>query len=282
MTTVTRAKEIALLNGLSEEEVIDRAGEHLIVMNDLDELHRFFADGMCEQILSNRAAGHDTAWILPFGPVGQYPYFIERVNRERIPLGNVRFYFMDEYCDENGREVPQDHPLSFRRKLYAMFSRIDRALLPDLSNVLFPDSGNIGELKERLAAEHLCVTYGGVGIHGHLAFNEPEPGVRNSNPRVVRLNDYTVTINAIREGIGGNLENFPRKALTLGMNQLFAAEKMIIFCRNGVSSIDWANTVLRLALFGIPGDDYPVTYLKQHPDWLVVTDRETLKTPILI
>lgn len=282
MTTITRAKEIALLNGLSEEEVIDRAGEHLIVMNDLDELHRFFADGMCEQILSNRAAGRDTAWILPFGPVGQYPYFIERVNRERIPLGNVRFYFMDEYCDENGREVPQDHPLSFRRKLYAMFSRIDRALLPDLSNVLFPDSGNIGELKERLAAEHLCVTYGGVGIHGHLAFNEPEPGVRNSNPRVVRLNDYTVTINAIREGIGGNLENFPRKALTLGMNQLFAAEKMIIFCRNGVSSIDWANTVLRLALFGIPGDDYPVTYLKQHPDWLVVTDRETLKTPILI
>ena len=40
--------------------------------------------------------------------------------------------------------------------------------------------------------------------------------------------------------------------------------------------------MLRLALFGTPGDDYPVTYLKQHPDWLVVTDRETLKTPILI
>ena len=96
------------------------------------------------------------------------------------------------------------------------------------------------------------------------------------------MNNYTVTINAIREGIGGNLEAFPRKALTLGMNQLFSADKIVIFCRNGVPGIDWANTVLRLALFGTPGDDYPVTYLKEHRDWLVVTDEDTLKTPVVI
>ena len=128
----------------------------------------------------------------------------------------------------------------------------------------------------------LSITYGGVGIHGHLAFNEPEKGVRNTDPRVVQLNDYTVTINAIRESIGGNLENFPRKALTLGMNQLFSAEKMIFFCRNGIQSIDWANTVLRLALLGEPGDDYPVTYIKTHEDWLIVTDEDTIRTPFSI
>lgn len=277
-----RREEIYHLNSLSVEEVIERAGEHLIVKKDIDMMHRFFAAHMCSVIESNNIVGKATAMIVPFGPVGQYPYFAEMVNDRGIDLSNVRFFFMDEYADENGMEIPSDHYLSFRRKAIPMFGKIDKRLLPDLNNVIFPTYETLGSEKELIASAHLDVTYGGVGIHGHLAFNEPADGIRHTDPRVVDLNNYTVTINAIREGIGGNLEAFPRKALTLGMNQLFSADKIVIFCRNGVPGIDWANTVLRLALFGTPGDDYPVTYLKEHRDWLVVTDEDTLKTPVVI
>ncbi len=282
MNRTARADEICGLNRLSEQEVEERAGENLLVLEGLDELHRWFADHVCDLIARNNAQGKATAGVFPFGPVGQYPLFIERVNREGISLARTTFYFMDEYCDPDGREVEEAHPLSFRSKLYDLFAQIDKRLLPNVENVVFPSHDNLPELADRIAAQPLDVTYGGVGIHGHLAFNEPAPGVRESDPYMVGLNDFTVTINAIRAGIGGNLEGFPRHALTLGMKQLFAAEKMVIFCRNGTEEIDWANTVLRLALFGTPGDDYPVTYLKQHPDWLVVTDRNTLKTPIAI
>ncbi|MFW5804582.1 MAG: 6-phosphogluconolactonase, partial [bacterium] len=220
--------------------------------------------------------------IFPFGPVGQYNYFVKKVNEKKISLKNTHFFFMDEYADINGVEFPSDYHLSFRGKLFSIFEQIDKKLMPDFSKIIFPSSANIYSLKKIIANTSLDITYGGVGIHGHMAFNEPEQGIRDTDPRVVQLNDFTITINAIREGIGGNLENFPKKALTLGMNQLFSANKMVFFCRNGISSIDWANTVLRLALFGEPGDDYPVTYLKEHSDWLIVTDEDTLKTPINI
>ena len=282
MNYTDRAEEIRRLNRLSEKEVKELAGKHLVVMENIGRLHRFFAGHICDLIRDNNLQGKPTAGIFPYGPTGQYPPFIERVNREKISLANTRFYFMDEYCDTNGIELPVDHPLCFRGKVYELFKLVNRKLLPDFSNLFFPLHDNLDRLGKQIAGENLCITYGGVGIHGHLAFNEPASGVFDSDLRTVDLNDYTVTINAIREGIGGNLHNFPRKALTLGMKQLFSADKMVVFCRNGISSIDWANTALRLALLGTPGDDYPVTYLKKHKDWLVVTDEHTLRTPISI
>jgi len=279
---MNRSEEIRQFNKLSVQEVIRKAGAHLRVLKNNDDLHQHIAEHMIETIQDYNHIGKTTSMIVPFGPVGQYPYFIEKVNSLKISLSNTHFFFMDEYADINGIELPQSHHLAFRGKAYEMFEGIDKELLPDYSKIIFPSNSNIYNLKGIIENIDLRVTYGGIGIHGHLAFNEPEKGVRNTDPRVVELNDYTVTINAIREGIGGNLENFPRKALTLGMNQLFSAGSMVFCCRNDIQSIDWANTVLRLALFGKPGDDYPVTFIKEHNDWLIVTTEDTIKTPVVI
>jgi glucosamine-6-phosphate deaminase len=279
---MNRSKEVRQLNSLSVEEIKAKAGNHLMIRKNSDDMYLFFAEHIINTIRENNKRGKTTSGIFPFGPVGQYPYFIDMVNKDKTSLANTCFFFMDEYADINGIEIPLSHKLSFRGKLFEMFKKISKDLLPDYSKIIFPSSDNIYNLKKTIEKENLCVTYGGVGIHGHLAFNEPEKGVRDTDPRIVQLNDYTVTINAIRDSVGGNLENFPRKALTLGMNQLFSAEKMVFFCRNGIPSIDWANTVLRLALLGEPGDDYPVTYLKEHKDWLIVTDEDTIRTPVYI
>ena len=123
--------------------------------------------------------------------------------------------------------------------------------------------------------------YGGIGIHGHVAFNEPEPNVKESDPRLVYLNDFTSTINCIRSRVGGNLVNFPRRAVTLGMRQILGARRIRLYCHNGIP-LDWANTVLRLALFGQPGDDYPVTHIRSHKDYVIVTDEDTASKPKII
>lgn len=279
---MNRSEEIRRLNKLSADEIKKQAGEHLMIMKSADDIYLFFAEHIINTIRKNNETGKITACIFPFGPVGQYPYFVEKVNKEEISLANTYFFFMDEYADINGIEIPENHHLSFRGRFYEMIKKVKKDLLPNYSNIIFPSSDNIYSLKKMIEEKNLCVTYGGIGIHGHLAFNEPEKGVRNTDPRVVQLNDYTITFNTIWEDIGGNLENFPQKALTLGMNQLFSAEKMVFFCRNGIQSINWANTVLRLTLFGEPGDDYPVTYLKDHEDWLIVTDEDAIRTPFSI
>ena len=274
-----RKKEVRELLNMSTEEVVARAGERLVVCDDLDSLHQRFAEEIASEIRSRNAAGEPTRLILPVGPTGQYPILVEIVNREAISLADCWFFFMDEYCDEARRAIPAEHPLSFKGEAHQLLlDRLDPKCGLRPERVVFPDENNIDQLAGMIeSAGGLETCYGGIGIHGHVAFNEPSPGVAEAGPRIVELNDFTVTINAVRSHVGGNLECFPREAFTLGMRQILSAAGIRLFCRNGCE-FDWANTVLRLALFGEPGDDYPVTHIREK-DYVIFTDRETLASP---
>ncbi len=276
---MNRKREVRELLALSPEQVVDQAGSHLVICDDLDELHRHLAERIAGEIRSADAADRACRLILPVGPTGGYPYLVEIIRDEELSLSHCWFFFMDEYCDEEGRAVTADYPLSFKGVMNRLFfDRLDAdcGLRPE--QVIFPDQDNIGRLAKQIGqVGGIDACFGGIGIHGHVAFNEPEPGVSESGPRRVNLNDFTVTINAVRASVGGNLECFPRTAFTLGMRQILAADRIVLYCRDG-SEFDWANTVLRLALFGTPGDDYPVTHIRDH-DYLIVTDRDTLQSP---
>ena len=278
-----RRNEIRELLALSPEQVVTRAADRLVVVDDLDLLHRHFANQVAGEIRATAAQGRPCSLILPVGPTGGYPYLADIIRDESLSLSHCWFFFMDEYCDEDGQAVTADHPLSFKRVMERLFfDRLDPTCGLRSDRVVFPDQDNIGELAGSIQlVGGIDVCYGGIGIHGHVAFNEPESGVANTGPRRVALNDFTVTINAVRSAVGGNLECFPRAAYTLGMQQILGARKIILYCRNG-SEFDWANTVLRLALFGVPGDDYPVTHIRGDGpvrDHLIVTDRDTLQSP---
>jgi len=274
-----RSEEIRALLALSPEELLEKADGRLIILDTLDDLHRHFAESVAQEIQGNNSKGVPTKLILPVGPTGGYPYLAERINGEGISLEHCYFFFMDEYCDDSGRAIPLSHPLSFRGTMEGLFfCRIDRALNIPPEHLFFPNHTNVYLLKDKIVeAGGIDTCYGGIGIHGHLAFNEPEPHVADTDPRLVYLNAYTITMNAIRAKVGGNVENFPRKAFTLGMRQILSARRIVLYCRNG-GPYDWANTVLRLALLGAPGDDYPVTYVRGK-DYLIVTDRDTAAPP---
>ena len=277
---MSRAEEIRELNRLGVEELVDKAGGRLIVLDSLDALHVHLAASIASVIRNNNEAGKPTVLILPYGPTGQYPLLQEMINTQRISLSNATLFFMDEYADAAGRVVPASDPTSFRGAMQGFWDALDSSLRPEPGHVVFPDEENVGRLDGMIRdAGGIEVCYGGIGIHGHIAFNEPEQGVRDSGPRLVRLNDFTVTMNAIRSHVGGDLENFPRHAFTLGMQQCLSARRIRLYCRNDVPDLDWANTVLRLAVLGEPGDDYPVTWIRDHEDWQVITDRNTASPP---
>lgn len=276
----TRGIEIRQLLGMTRDELCAAAGPRLVVLADLDALHRHFAESVAAEIRANNEHGRPTRLILPVGPVGQYPILAGMVNSSRLSLALCTFFMMDEHCDDRGIELPADHPLSFRHTFNDQFvARVSRELLPPAEQIIFPDHQNLSGLAGQIAdGGGIDTCYGGVGIHGHIAYNEPEPGVGASDPRQVRLNNFTRTINAIRSQIGGNLQNYPRYGLTLGMQQLLGARRVRLYCRNGIA-LDWANTILRLALLGSPGDDYPVTHIRNHADYRIITDEDTLRPP---
>ncbi len=280
---VNRKDEIRNLLSLTPEQMIMKAKGRLTILDTLEQLHNNFAEEVFSEIVANNDAGNPTRLILPVGPTGQYPVLANMLNDKKVNLKNCFLFFMDEYCDDNGHVFPANHPLSFKGIMEKIFfSHLSRDCGLKKEQIVFPDHLNIRHLNDMIEnVGGIDTCYAGVGITGHLAFNEPEPGVSNSGPRLVYLNLATITINAIRAHVGGNLTNFPGKAVTLGMKQILGAKRIIIYCRNDVSGLDWANTVLRLALFGRPGDDYPITYVR-NKNYSIITTKETAARPDFI
>ena len=280
---MNRREEINKLLKLTEKQIRQQAGEHLKVFENCDGIHRRITDEMIDFIKAQNKNGEKSRLILPVGPVGQYPLFLERIHREEISLKNCWFFFMDENADNSGYDLPPDHPLSFQGEMRRLWlNELDPELAIPEEQLFFPGRDNFMQLAGIIdSVGGIDICFGGIGIHGHLAFNEPEPGVKESDPRLVYLNDFTTTINAIRAKVGGNLEGFPRKAYTLGLKQILGARKIRLACRNGIA-LDWANTVLRLTLLGAPGEDYPCTFVNQHADYKIFTDHDTLRQPEIL
>jgi glucosamine-6-phosphate deaminase len=278
---VDRGDEIRELFKLSVEEMKEKSGGHLVVKKSLEELYDFTAEQMVSEFRASAARKGPAAFIMPLGPVEPYPLMARKINKDRVNLGNCWFFFMDEYCDDNDRPIPETHPLSFRRQSGSLFfDLIDKDLLMPKEQLIFPSPENLDRLPgmmESVGGIEVC--YGGLGIHGHVAFNEPAVGVKDTNPRILSINDFTRTVDSCRHGVGGNLVNFPRRAITLGMRQILGARKVLLMTRNEHKVMDWANTVLRIAVLGKPGDDYPVTHIRGHKNYIIAADQATASAP---
>jgi glucosamine-6-phosphate deaminase len=218
--------------------------------------------------------------------VDHYPRLVEICNRERISWRSVHAFHMDDYLDWQGRSLPLDHPLSFegymRRTVY---ERLDLALrLPD-TQIHFPDPRHLDWISQHIAeVGGVDTCYGGVGYHGHLAFNEPPISrwfkltpaeFRASVTRIVPLAPETVVMNSIRS-TGGNPAALPPLAVTLGLANILAARRLRLYCQGGA----WQRTVLRIALLGDEDVEYPVTLAQGHPDYAIVTTEDTAQPPL--
>jgi len=267
----------------------DELGEHtdvpITVLADLDAFHEHVARHMADAIVANNAAGKPTSFILPVGPTGQYPRFARIVNAERINCHDVTTFNMDEYMDWQGRLIPEDHPMSFKRVMRnLLFSAIDEPLRMPAERMFFPDPRRPEAMDRALDAfgpADAC--YAGVGYHGHVAFNEgivsrwykvPEDEFLAARTHIVALADDTFVINSVREA-GGNCQMIPPFAVTVGMGDILASRHVegVFYCGR------WQQTTLRRTLFQDPTIEYPGTYLKTHPSFAVSVDALTAAPP---
>ncbi len=278
-----RSEEVRRILSLSTDELITEARGQLKLFPTLDEVYEFLADEMIREFRKAAQGKRIVSFIMPVGPTQPYRIMAEKINYESLSLKNIRFFFMDEYVDDEKDElIPKSHPLSFRGQIGPLlFNRIRPELMMPEDQIVFPTPGNIAALPKQIEdAGGIEVCYGGIGIHGHVAFNEPGPGVKDSDPRILEINEFTRTIDSTRHrGVGGNLENFPRRAITLGMKQCLGARRMLLMTRNESNEFYWANTILRIAALGQPGDDYPVTHARNHRNLLIVSDLGTARAP---
>jgi glucosamine-6-phosphate deaminase len=256
------------------EKFLARFANRLVVVDSLRRLYEIFAELLAQEIDGNNRVGRATRIILPVGPAGQYPVFVRKVIESKLSLRKCHFFFMDEYCYDNGKPLGLEHPVGFRstaeRLLLSPLERHAPQLMVPRDQIYFPDpehSEKTGEQMQAVGGIDTC--YGGIGVHGHVAFNEPEEGVEHSETRLIRTNMATKTINMIRSDCGGFFGDFPELAVTIGMKQILRCPRIVLFPRNNVFRADGTplqvvNTVVRVAaaagLEATPGGDYPVSF----------------------
>jgi glucosamine-6-phosphate deaminase len=256
------------------DEFSARYAHRLTLADNLRRLYEIFAELLAQEIEGNNRIRRPTRIILPVGPTAQYPIFLNIVLQSKLSLKRCHFFFMDEYCYEDGRPLGLEHPLGFRstaeRLLFDPLERRAPDLMIPREQIHFPDPARLEEVEERIkAVGEIDTCYGGIGIHGHIAFNEPEEGVQNSDTRVLRINLATKTINMIRADCGGFYDDFPEVAVTIGMKQILRCPRIVLFPRNNIFRADgtplqYVNAVVRIAAAGgidvTPGGDYPVSF----------------------
>ena len=272
---------------LPAAELSTAARVSFVLLPDLPGLFLQMARAIADEIAANNRASQPTRLILPVGPTGQYPLLVQICNQERISWKNVHSFNMDEYCDWQGRAVAPDHPLSFRGYMQrVVFSQLDPELRIPADQIHFPDPLRLDDISRAIAGVGGVDTcYGGLGYHGHVAFNEPPNShwrqispaeFRRSLTRVVPLAPDSIVMNSIRNS-GGDPQHFPAMGVTLGMGDIFAARRIRLYCPGGT----WQRHALRMALFGDEDVNYPVTLLQGHPDFIVYADAETAKPPVI-
>jgi glucosamine-6-phosphate deaminase len=269
-----RNDEVRKLLNMPADKFLARFSSRLVVVDSLRRLYEVFAELLAQEIDGNNRAGRATRIILPVGPTAQYPVFVRKVLESKLSLKNCHFFFMDEYCDNNGKPLGHEHPVGFRsraeRLLFSPLEQKAPELIVPRNQVYFPDPEHPEKTEEQMqAVGGIDTCYGGIGIHGHVAFNEPEEGVEHSETRLIRTNLVTKTINMIRSNCGGFFGDFPELAVTIGMKQILRCPRIVLFPRNNVFRADGTplqvvNTVVRIAAAGgleaTPGGDYPASF----------------------
>jgi glucosamine-6-phosphate deaminase len=270
---------------LSVEELRSRARLRFRLLPDIASVIRDFAVSIAEEIRAK--AGAPLSLILPVGPVAQYPILVEMSNRERLSWRNVHIFQMDEWLDWQGRPMARDHPLSFTGFLKReLLEKIDAELRPPESHHHWPDPfapNRISEELERQGGADAC--FGGIGYHGHVAFNEPPLSrwhqvsveeLRQSLTRVVVLGGDSIVVQSIGCA-GGDSHAIPPMAVTMGMRDILSSRKIRLYCAAG----ERHRAVFRTAVAGQLGVEYPVTLVQGHTDAEVITDEATARPVIL-
>jgi glucosamine-6-phosphate deaminase len=297
-----RREEIRRLLAIPPEDFLKKYGSRVRAVESHDRLYEVFAELLAKEIDGNNRNERPTRIILPVGPTGQYSLFVRIVIESKLSLENCHFFFMDEYCYEDGRPFGLEHPLGFRAAMERLLLGPLETEAPELmiprEQIYFPDPADPGKTQASIdAVGGVDTCYGGIGIHGHVAFNEPELGVENSDTRVLRTNLATKTINMIRSGCGGFFGDYPEVAVTIGMKQILACPRIVLFPRNDIMGSDgkplpYANTIVRLAAAGgldaTPGGDYPVTFCgasepgNPSRTLMIITTKDALQPPFVI
>lgn len=240
---------------------------NLIIKNNYQDLSAQAAAIVVEAI--NKfvpSPGHERFTLgLPTGstPLGMYKELIRLYKEGKVSFKDVVTFNMDEYV-----KLDEKHPESYHSFMFNnFFNHID--IDPANVHIL---NGNATDLEKECAAYEQAIKdnggidlfIGGVGIDGHLAFNEPGSSL-NSRTRHVHLTTDTIIANS--RFFNNDVNLVPKSALTVGIATVTDARSVMVLINGHAKA-----RALHHAVEGSVSQMWPVTALQLHPCATIIAD----------
>lgn len=224
----------------------------VLVTPDYRELSRQAAGIIADAV----QARPDLVLGLPTGgtPLGMYEELVRRHRDEGLDFSRVRTFNLDEYSG-----LGAHHPKSYHAYMHAyFFDHVNVAR----ESVHIPNAvpGYEEAIRKEGGIDLLIV---GIGINGHIAFNEPGSSFKSRTREVELLPETRLSARKHFE----NASDVPQRAVTVGIATILEARRIVLIA-TGSAKAD----AVRRALKEPPAEAVPASALQFHSDVTVILD----------
>ena len=230
-----------------------------ILCDNYEDLSRAAADIIADQISKkpNSVLGLATGST----PIGLYEELARRYNAGLIDFSKARSFNLDEYYP-----IKKDHPQSYNSFMHEnLFSKVNFASTRLLDGETGDPPGECAKYDAEIeAAGGIDLQLLGIGVNGHVGFNEPAESYSIPSFRV-ELTKSTLDANS-RFFKAGEVQ--PTSALTMGFGAIFSARRILLLI-SGESKASIAKCLFE----GKIHTGVPASLLLLHSDATVILDR---------
>ena len=226
---------------------------------------KYVAQQIADLIRQKQSKGEKCVLGLATGstPISLYAALVKMHQTEGLSFKNVITFNLDEYYPID-KDAYQSYWSFMHRHL---FNHVDI----DPSNIHLPN-GNVPkeEMKKYCASYEQAIEDAGgldlqilgIGLNGHIGFNEPGSSIQ-SKTRLVNLDNTTRIANSYEFP---SISKVPRLAVTMGIGTILKAKRIILMA--------WGNkaSIVAKAVEGHVTESIPASILQQHNDCVFVVD----------
>lgn len=237
---------------------------HVIKVKDYEAMSEKACDILVKEMKSNERAVLGLA--TGSTPEGLYKRLIEKYKNHEVSFKQIKTFNLDEYVGLD-KSDKNSYYYYMNDKL---FKHIDipatHASLPNGKTENIAAECERYEKKIKNAGQ-IDIQVLGIGLNGHIGFNEPNTPF-TSRTHVVKLDESTRQANA---RFFHSIDDVPTEAITMGIATIMDSKKILL-----LASGEKKAEILAQVIHGEITEKVPASVLQKHPNVTIIADEAAL------
>jgi glucosamine-6-phosphate deaminase len=230
------------------------------ISNDATELGNRAAHFTAQKLKEAIHKNGEARMIVSTG-ASQFETF-QALLKEEIEWKKIEVFHLDEYIG-----LPVTNAASFRKYLndrFISYVKIKKFHSVDVENDII---GKIRELTLEIRKKPVDVGLIGIGVNGHVAFNDPPADFNTREAYIIVTLDEQCRLQQVNEGWFSSIDKVPAQAVSMTPWQIMQCNTIISCVPHKVKAVSVRNTLINKLT-----EIVPATILKQHHDFNLYLD----------